>query len=115
MASKPAVAVTVVHCPAARQVVEVALQLPRGSTVLDAIRASGCLQGLSDTDVDALQISLGGRKSNPGHVLRDGERVELLRALKVDPKIARRERFAKQGARSTGLFAKLRDGGKAGY
>jgi hypothetical protein len=33
----------------------------------------------------------------------------------VDPKVARRERFKKQGARGTGLFAKRRKGGKAGY
>jgi uncharacterized protein len=29
--------------------------------------------------------------------------------------VARRERFAKQGARTSGLFAKRRPGGKAGY
>ena len=37
------------------------------------------------------------------------------RELKVDPKVARRERFVKQGARTTGLFAKKRLGAKAGY
>ena len=43
------------------------------------------------------------------------DRVEVYRALKVDPKVARRERFAKQGARTTGLFASKRPGAKAGY
>jgi putative ubiquitin-RnfH superfamily antitoxin RatB of RatAB toxin-antitoxin module len=32
--------------------------------------------------------------------------VEVLRPLQVDPKVARRERFVKQGTRGAGLFAK---------
>jgi putative ubiquitin-RnfH superfamily antitoxin RatB of RatAB toxin-antitoxin module len=48
-------------------------------------------------------------------VLRDGDRLELLRPLRVDPKVARRERFTGQGARSAGLFAKRRPNSKAGY
>ena len=47
--------------------------------------------------------------------LREGDRIELCRALVVDPKVARRERFAKQGARGTGLFARRRPGAAAGY
>ncbi|MGH8819682.1 MAG: RnfH family protein, partial [Rhodoferax sp.] len=31
------------------------------------------------------------------------------------PKVARRERFRKQGARTAGLFAKKRPGAKPGY
>jgi sulfur carrier protein len=41
--------------------------------------------------------------------------VELYRPLKVDPKLARRERFNRQGAGTTGLFAKRRAGAKSGY
>ena len=44
-----------------------------------------------------------------------GDRLELLRPLRVDPKVARRERFVGQGARSSGLFAKRRPNSKAGY
>ena len=41
--------------------------------------------------------------------------AEFYRALVVDPKVARRERFQKQGARSAGLFARRRAGAKQGY
>jgi len=41
--------------------------------------------------------------------------VEIWRPLRVDPKLARRERFGRQGARSAGLFAKRRPGSKPGY
>jgi putative ubiquitin-RnfH superfamily antitoxin RatB of RatAB toxin-antitoxin module len=47
--------------------------------------------------------------------LKDGDRLELLRPLTVDPKEARRLRFNQQGSRAAGLFAKRRQGAKAGY
>jgi putative ubiquitin-RnfH superfamily antitoxin RatB of RatAB toxin-antitoxin module len=56
-----------------------------------------------------------GRLVRGDHVLQAGDRLEIYRPLLVDPKVARRERFTKQGARATGLFAKKRPGAKAGY
>jgi putative ubiquitin-RnfH superfamily antitoxin RatB of RatAB toxin-antitoxin module len=41
--------------------------------------------------------------------------LEFYRALRVDPKVARRERFNKQGSRGAGLFSKRRPGAKPGY
>ena len=41
--------------------------------------------------------------------------VKAYRGLRVDPMVARHERFKKQGARSAGLFAKRRPGAKPGY
>jgi putative ubiquitin-RnfH superfamily antitoxin RatB of RatAB toxin-antitoxin module len=99
----------------AREVNEVFVQLPPGSRLIDALRESALLAGLPDTEVDALQTGIWGRKTLPDHVLQNGDRVELYRALKVDPKVARRERFSQQGARGTGLFSKRRAGAKSGY
>ena len=115
MATEPALNVTVCLGGAARECQEVVLQLPAGSCVVDAIRVSGLLQGLPDDWVDSLQTGIWGRKQAPDQVLREGDRVELCRPLKVDPKVARRERFSKQGARTTGLFSKRRAGAKSGY
>lgn len=105
------VCVTVVHA-AAGQAQERTLNLPDGATVLDALQASG-LQGLCP-DPHAM-LGIWGRKAALSQVLRDLDRVELYRPLKVDPKVARRERFARQGARGAGLFASKRAGAKAGY
>ncbi|MBW8723026.1 MAG: RnfH family protein, partial [Polaromonas sp.] len=44
-----------------------------------------------------------------------GDRLEIYRGLRVDPKVARRERFNRQGVKRAGLFAKTRAGAKAGY
>lgn len=105
--------VTLVFAPAPRQVLEAPLALPEGATVADALRASGWLERFKD--VEDLSLAVWGRRCAPSHVLRQGDRLELLRALRVDPKVARRERFVGQGARSAGLFAKRRPNSKAGY
>lgn len=113
--------VTVACAMAPRQVSEIQLQLPLGSTVADALRASGLLPPQTESnpdskdDSDLAHLGIWGRKATPEQVLRDLDRVEIYRPLKVDPKVARRARFAKQGAKTAGLFAKLRDGAKSGY
>jgi uncharacterized protein len=113
--SEPLIGVTVCFSAAMRSSVEVSLRLPVGSRLVDAIRESQLLRGLPDAAVDALQTGVWGRKQPSDQVLREGDRVELYRALKVDPKVARRERFSRQGAGTTGLFARRRAGAKSGY
>ena len=61
------------------------------------------------------QTAVWGKPVEPSHLLKDGDRLEVLRPLRVDPKVARRERFQKQGAKTAGLFAKRRAGAKPGY
>ena len=61
------------------------------------------------------QTAVWGKPVEPSHLLKDGDRLEVLRSLRVDPKVARRERFQKQGAKTAGLFAKRRAGAKPGY
>lgn len=95
--------------PGPRRVQQVQLALPPGSTVAQALSTAGQTTG----GVQA--ISVWGRKVKPDHVLQDGDRVALCRPLRADPKAARRERFTRQGARTAGLFAKRRPGGKPGY
>jgi putative ubiquitin-RnfH superfamily antitoxin RatB of RatAB toxin-antitoxin module len=115
MANKLQIAVTLVVSPAERDIREVALTLHAGSTVAVALQASGLLNGLAPEQADALTVAIWSRKVALSHVLRDQDRIELCRTLKVDPKVARRERFVSQGAKSAGLFSKRRQGAKAGY
>jgi putative ubiquitin-RnfH superfamily antitoxin RatB of RatAB toxin-antitoxin module len=99
--------VTVVHSPAPRDVRELVLDLPEGASVADALRACGLA-----TDAEA---GVWGRRAEASQLLRDRDRVELYRPLVVDPKVARRERFRRQGARAVGLFSQRRPGAKQGY
>ena len=108
--------VTLSCSPAAREVFEQVLQLGEGIALSDAVRASGLTQRFPDLDWrHAMTPGIWGRAVEWSHELRDGDRIELCRPLTVDPKVARRERFKRQGARGAGLFANRRKGGKAGY
>lgn len=71
------------------------LELPVGSTVLDAIQASGLLQRLPPIEFG--RAGVWGRALSPQTKLRDRDRVELYRPLIADPKEIRRKRAAKAG------------------
>lgn len=107
--------VVVVYSPSARQVDETTLRLPQGATVAQALQASGLATRHPGLDLATAPVGVWGRKADGAQVLRSQDRVEVYRGLRVDPKVARRERFARQGARTAGLFARRRAGGKAGY
>jgi putative ubiquitin-RnfH superfamily antitoxin RatB of RatAB toxin-antitoxin module len=109
--------VTLLYASAPRTVHEAEVELPEGACALDALRAAGWLERFPETAApgEALGMAVWGRRCGPDQALRDGDRLECLRGLRVDPKVARRERFEGQGARSTGLFAKRRPNSKAGY
>ncbi|MDB5856762.1 MAG: RnfH family protein [Ramlibacter sp.] len=107
--------VTVAWSPAPREVLEWTLQLPEGATLRQAVQASGLAAACPGLDLAGCEAGVWGRRSDWDAVLRAQDRVEIYRALLVDPKVARRERFRKQGARAAGLFAGKRPGAKAGY
>lgn len=109
------VAVTVCYSPAPREVLEWKLDLPAGATARQAVEASGLAAACPSLDLAACEVGIWGRRCEWGAVLREHDRVEIYRGLLVDPKVARRERFRKQGARAAGLFAKRRPGAKPGY
>ena len=107
--------VVVLYSPAPRRVHEWAFSLEEGATVLQALEASGFAAAFPAVDLHSAVTGVWGRKARLNQTLRERDRVEIYRPLKVDPKTARRERFRAQGARSAGLFAKKRAGAKAGY
>ncbi|MDH6594430.1 putative ubiquitin-RnfH superfamily antitoxin RatB of RatAB toxin-antitoxin module [Variovorax sp. TBS-050B] len=108
--------VTLSCSTAPREVFEQVLQLAPGATVADAVHASELAARFPQLDWrHAMTPGVWGREAAWEQPLKDGDRVELCRPLAVDPKVARRERFQRQGARGTGLFANRRKGGKAGY
>jgi uncharacterized protein len=110
MADNMGMTVTVVYSPSPRVVHERTLQLDGVPTVRDAIAASGLLESFPGLLAMAPTVGVWGRKTSLGHVLRDGDRVEVYRPLLVDPKVARRQRFRQQGTRSAGLFVRKKPG-----
>jgi putative ubiquitin-RnfH superfamily antitoxin RatB of RatAB toxin-antitoxin module len=68
----------------------VTLTLEAGSTVRDAVAASGL--GERHPGIDLGAVGVYGRRVKPDARLADGDRVEIYRALLDDPKEARRRR-----------------------
>jgi putative ubiquitin-RnfH superfamily antitoxin RatB of RatAB toxin-antitoxin module len=108
------ISITVAYSPAPRVLHEITLTLATGALVSDALAACALDERFSAV-FNAPALGLWGKRVAPTHTLADHDRVEIYRPLRVDPKVARRERFKKQGAKSAGLFAQRRPGAKAGY
>jgi len=68
----------------------VPLRLPAGSTVLQAIDQSGIRERFPDLEISPERLGVFAERKSPDDLLRDGDRVEIYRPLKVDPKVARR-------------------------
>jgi putative ubiquitin-RnfH superfamily antitoxin RatB of RatAB toxin-antitoxin module len=85
--------VEVAYADPQRQVL-LAVAVATGSTVADAIAASGILAQLPGF-VPA-GIGIFGQRVGPDTRLRDGDRVEIYRPLRIDPKQARRNRWRGQ-------------------
>jgi hypothetical protein len=72
----------------------VALHLAPGATLADALDASGLLTRHS-LPRDALRVGIWGKVKDMTTEMRERDRVEIYRALRVDPKEARRQRYRK--------------------
>lgn len=72
-----------------RRFERVVLELEEGACVADALRAAGWVDGPGSTDCAVFGVAVDEQTA-----LHDGDRVELLRPLLVDPKDARRRRAA---------------------
>ena len=72
----------------------VALVLAQGATLAEALDASGLLvqHGLQK---EQLRVGVWGKSKELDTVLRERDRIEIYRPLRVDPKEARRERYKK--------------------
>lgn len=77
------------------------LVLPAGSTLAEALAASSrfAQDRAALETADGLCVGIWGRVQALEASLRDGDRVEVYRALTVDPKEARRLRYRATGRR----------------
>ena len=89
--TKRNISVEVVFATPERQEL-VALQIAEGSTLTDAIAASGLSEMFDGFEVDPDRVGIFSQKASLGQVLSEGDRVEIYRPLIADPKEARRQR-----------------------
>lgn len=76
----------------------VSVQVPEGTTAVDAVKLSGIVAIFPEIDAESIDMGIFGKviKKPAGHELRDGDRVELYRPLQIDPKQARLNRAKKK-------------------
>ena len=67
------------------------IAVPEGTSVAEAIAASGLDEALG-IDTAALDVGIWSRPVARDAIVREGDRIELYRPLKADPKEARRRR-----------------------
>lgn len=86
-----------VVCAWPRLCQRVELELPPGACLSEAVRAAGMdrIEGVS-------AYAVFGINASPDTRLHDGDRVELLRPLLIDPKQARRRRAQDSGKQVSG-------------
>lgn len=77
----------------------VPLELASGATVSQALALAGIERLAADIEVDPARLAIFSRPVQPSTVLRDGDRVEILRPLLADPKQARRARAVESSPR----------------
>jgi putative ubiquitin-RnfH superfamily antitoxin RatB of RatAB toxin-antitoxin module len=67
------------------------LRLPAGATVADALERADLHRQLPDFPVDLDRVGVFGKKCDLARPLSNGDRVELYRPLRADPKEVRRQ------------------------
>jgi hypothetical protein len=68
----------------------VTIDIEQSSSCIDAVSKSGIAARFPDLDLARFSIAIWGRPARLVDKLKDGDRVEILRPLAIDPRDARR-------------------------
>lgn len=92
--AEPMLAIEVVYATAEQQLL-LALEVPAGTTVGEAVQLSGVAAQLSQVAVHDCPLGIFGKVVAAQRVIEAGDRIELYRPLLADPKEVRKQRAAK--------------------
>jgi putative ubiquitin-RnfH superfamily antitoxin RatB of RatAB toxin-antitoxin module len=82
----------------------VAISLPEGATVREAVDASGLLLKYPEIDLAGHnKLGIYAKPAKPDAVLHDHDRVEIYRPLIADPKVVRKKRAEEGKAMKKGV------------
>lgn len=70
------------------------VDLPEQGTVEDALRLARAQAGGQDIPWDSADVGIFGEPCDRAALPRDGDRIEIYRVLRSDPKVSRRARAA---------------------
>ncbi len=89
---KPNISVSVVYAESDRQWFCRELTLPEGATVHDALLRSEILAAHPEWSLAQLMVGIFSHRRSLDTILHDLDRVEVYRALKIDPRVNRKDR-----------------------
>ncbi|MBV6288675.1 RnfH family protein [Pseudomonas aegrilactucae] len=92
--AEPMLPIEVVYATAEQQLL-LALEVPAGTTVGEAVKLSGIAGRLPEGAVQDCPLGIFGKVVAPERVIAAGDRVEVYRPLLADPKEVRKQRAAK--------------------
>jgi len=69
------------------------LEVPEGSTVLDAVKRSGILNRFPQLDLDKQKVGIFGKLAKLDTPLKEGDRVEIYRRITADPAVVKRRKI----------------------
>ncbi len=93
MADADKIAIEVVYALPDEQVI-IPLEIEAGATCAQAITRSGMQSRFPEIDLAVNKVGVFGKLGRLDAVLRDGDRVEIYRSLRADPKEIRKQRAA---------------------
>jgi putative ubiquitin-RnfH superfamily antitoxin RatB of RatAB toxin-antitoxin module len=89
------VKISVVYALPDRQIIR-DLQVSEGATVADALVQSGIFENFPSIDAEHAIVGIYGKVTARNARLKSGDRVEIYRPLREEPKEARRKRAGKR-------------------
>ena len=87
----PPIRVEVVYALADQQTI-MAVEVGQGTTVREAVIASGVLERHPEIDFVTADFGIWNERVVPDYCVSDGDRIEIYRPLIADPKTMRRQR-----------------------
>jgi len=73
------------------------LEVRSGCTVLECVEGSGLFRLVPELRDAEIGFAMFGRRVEPAAAVSEGDRIEVLRRLEIDPKEARRRRARRAG------------------
>lgn len=86
----------------------IALRVAQGATIADALEMGGLATKFPDMDFKTCAVAVWGQPADSCNKLQEGDRIEVLRPLEIDPRKARRA-LAKAGQFMGGVTAATRE------
>ena len=84
----------------------IAIEVPEGTTVSEAIQLSNIIAEFPDIDLETAKTGVFGKMAKTDKVLRNKDRVEIYRKLIADPKESRRQQAEMQKKKKKALEEK---------